>query len=54
MGVVKTVPHLPLSHPFTERLADANRRDTWTGLFFGTGAIWKRSWGQDYFNTHRV
>ncbi len=56
MGVVKTVPHIPLSHPFTERLADANRREYLDRTLFWNGRDLEEKLDefQDYYNIHRV
>ena len=40
---IKTVPYVPLSHPFVERLISTVRRSTSTGLYSGPQPIWRRS-----------
>jgi hypothetical protein len=40
---VQTVPLVPRSHPFVERLVGTVRRDTWIIWSFGTPLIWKES-----------
>ena len=40
---VKSVPYVPLSHPFVERLIGTIRANTWTGHHSGRPPTWKRS-----------
>ncbi len=53
---IKTVPHVPISHPFTERLVGTIRRE-----FLDQTLFWnqcdleeKLEEFQDYYNAHRV
>ena len=41
---IKTVPHVPLSHPFVERLIETIRRECLARLCSGRQLIWKRSY----------
>ena len=52
---IKTVPYVPLSHPFIERLIGTIRRESLDRLLFWTGTDleMKLIAFQDYFNTHR-
>ena len=53
---IKTVPYVPLSHPFVERLIGTIRREYLDQTLFWTAADLEeklRSF-QDYFNRHRV
>ena len=53
---IKTVPYVPLSHPFVERLIGTVRREHLDQTLFWTAADLEeklRSF-QDYFNRHRV
>jgi len=53
---IKTVPYVPLSHPFVERLIGTVRREHLDQTFFWTAAdLEEKLRGfQDYFNGHRV
>src|SRR6266581_1286835 len=37
---IKTVPGVPLSHPFVERLIGTIRRSAWTKRYFGRRRTW--------------
>ena len=53
---IKTVPYVPLSHPFVERLIGTIRREYLDQTLFWTAAdleVKLRDF-QDYFNRHRV
>jgi putative transposase len=52
---IKTVPYVPLSHPFTERLIGTIRRDCLDQSLFWTAADLesKLSEFRDYYNLHR-
>ena len=41
---IKTVPYVPLSHPFVERLIGDNGENTWTRRSSGQRPIWRRSY----------
>jgi putative transposase len=53
---IKTVPFVPLSHPFVERLIGTIRRECLDHLLFWTAADleWKLSSFQNYYNRFRV
>jgi transposase InsO family protein len=53
---IKTVPSVPLSHPFVERLIGTIRREHLDQTLFWTGADLEEKLRafQDYFNKHRV
>jgi len=53
---IKTVPYVPLSHPFVERLIGTIRREHLDQTLFWTAAdLEEKLRGfQDYFNKHRV
>src|SRR5262245_43007192 len=53
---IKTVPYVPLSHPFVERLIGTIRREHLDQTLFWTGADLEEKLRafQDYFNKHRV
>jgi transposase InsO family protein len=53
---IKTVPHVPLSHPFVERLIGTIRREYLDGILFWTTAdLEARLFDfQNYFNGHRT
>ncbi|MFC1492287.1 integrase core domain-containing protein [Nitrospinota bacterium] len=53
---IKTVPHAPLSHPFTERLVGTVRRECLDQTLFWNGRDLEEKLGafQDYYNAHRV
>jgi hypothetical protein len=52
---IKTVPHLPLSHPFVERLLDTMRREFLDQLLFWNGRDLERKLAefQAYYNAAR-
>jgi len=53
---IKTVPYLPLSHPFVERLIGTIRREYLDRTLFWTTVDLESKLleFQDYFNTHRT
>jgi putative transposase len=53
---IKTVPYVPLSHPFVERLIGTIRREFLDQTLFWTTADLEEKLQsfQDYFNRHRV
>jgi hypothetical protein len=53
---IKTVPYVPLSHPFVERLIGPIRREYLDQTLFWTTPDLEQKLGafQDYFNGHRV
>lgn len=53
---IKTVPHVPLSHPFVERLIGTIRREYLDQTLFWTAGDLEEKLGafQHYFNEHRV
>jgi len=53
---IKTVPYVPLSHPFVERLIGTIRREYLDHLFFWNASDLERKLKayQDYYNNHRV
>jgi hypothetical protein len=53
---IKTVPYVPLSHPFVERLIGTIRREYLDQTLFWTAAdlAQKLRLFQDYFNRERV
>jgi hypothetical protein len=53
---IKTVPHVPLSHPFVERLIGTIRREHLDRILFWTTAdLEAKLFGfQNYFNGHRT
>jgi transposase InsO family protein len=53
---IKTVPYVPLSHPFEERLIGTIRREHLDQTLFWTAADLEEKLRafQDYFNKHRV
>lgn len=53
---LKTVPYVPLSHPFVERLIGTLRRELLDQVVFWTARDLERKLGQfqDYYNHHRV
>src|SRR5215470_16232509 len=53
---VKTVPYVPLSHPFVERLIGTIRREYLDHTLFWTATDLENKLRlfQDYFNRHRV
>ncbi len=52
---IKTVPHVPISHPFVERLIGSVRRELLDHTFFWTSTDLNGKLGdyQNYFNHHR-
>lgn len=52
---IKTVPHVPISHPFVERLIGSVRRELLDNIFFWTSTDLngKLRDYQNYFNRHR-
>jgi len=52
---IKTVPHVPISHPFVERLIGSVRRELLAHIFFWTSndLNGKLCDYQNYFNRHR-
>ena len=53
---IKTVPYVPLSHPFVERLIGTVRREYLDQTLFWTAADLEEQLRafQNYFNKHRV
>jgi len=53
---IKSVPYVPLSHPFVERLIGTVRREYLDHIFFWNASDLEQKLGtfQDYYNTHRV
>jgi len=53
---IKTVPNVPASHPFTERLIGTIRREYLDQILFWNGHDLEEKLEefQDYYNTHRV
>ena len=51
---IKTVPYVPLSHPFVERLVGTLRRECLDRTLFWTSARSKLREFQRYFNEHRT
>jgi hypothetical protein len=41
---IKTVPFVPLSHPFVERLTGPYAGNAWTAHCFGPRPTWRRSY----------
>ena len=58
MGIeeIKTIPHVPVSHPFVERLIGSIRRELFDQVFFWNAADLSRKLNhfQTYFNTQRT
>jgi len=56
IGEIKTVPYIPLSHPFVERLIGTIRREYLDRVFFWNALDLARKLGEfsDYYNAHRV
>jgi transposase InsO family protein len=56
IGKIKTVPHVPISHPFTERLVGTIRREYLDQTLFWNGRDLEEKLGefQDYYNANRV
>src|SRR5262245_53881742 len=40
---IKTVPYVPLSHPFVERLIGTSGGNTWTKRYSGRQQIWRKN-----------
>lgn len=53
---IKTVPHVPISHPFVERVIGSIRRELLDQVFFWTAMDLERKLlnYQRYFNQHRT
>ncbi|MEE9271003.1 MAG: integrase core domain-containing protein, partial [Candidatus Krumholzibacteria bacterium] len=53
---IKTVPYVPVSHPFTERLVGTIRREYLDQILFWNGCDLEEKLEefQDYYNAHRV
>jgi len=53
---IKTVPEIPISHPFVERLIGATRREFLDHVFFWNATDLQRKLNafRDYYNTERV
>jgi len=53
---IKSLPYVPVSHPFVERLIGTIRREYLDQIFFWNGADLMRKLAEfrDYYNTHRV
>ena len=53
---IKTVPYVPVSHPFTERLIGTIRREYLDQILFWNGRDLEEKLEefQDYYNAHRV
>ncbi len=53
---IKTIPHAPVSHPFTERLVDTIRREFLDQTLFWNERDLEEKLGefQAYYNAHRV
>lgn len=53
---IKSIPHVPLSHPFVERLIGSVRRELLDQVFFCNGEDLKRKLAsyQAYYNEHRT
>ena len=53
---IKSVPHVPLSHPFVERLIGTIRREHLDKIFFWNASNLERKLGEfrGYYNHHRV
>ena len=53
---IKSVPYVPVSHPFIERLIGTVRREYLDRMFFWNSADLARKLGEfrDYYNAHRV
>lgn len=56
IGEIKTVPYVPLSHPFVERLIGTIRREYLDRVFFWNAVDLARKLVEfrDYYNAHRV
>ena len=53
---IKTIPHVPVSHPFVERLIGSIRRELFDQIFFWNAAdlACKLNHFKTYFNTQRT
>ena len=53
---IKSVPYVPVSHPFIERLIGTVRREYLDNMFFWNAVDLARKLGEfrDYYNAHRV
>ena len=53
---IKSVPYVPVSHPFVERMIGTVRREYLDRVFFWNSADLTRKLAtfQDYYNAHRV
>jgi transposase InsO family protein len=53
---IKSLPYVPVSQPFIERLIGTVRREYLDRVFFWNGVdlMWKLAAFQDYYNEHRV
>ena len=53
---IKTVPHVPISHPFSERLVGTIRREYLDQILFGSGRDLEEKLEEfrNYYNAHRV
>ncbi len=56
VGEIKTVPYVPLSHPFVERLIGTTRREFLDHTLFWNARDLERKLGEfkEYYNGHRV
>ncbi len=56
MDEIKTVPHVPLSHPFVERLIGTIRREYFDQVFFWNAVDLERKLDEfkGYFNEQRT
>ena len=56
MDEIKTVPHVPLSHPFVERLIGTIRREYFDQVFFWNAVDLERKLNEfrGYFNEQRT
>jgi putative transposase len=52
---IKSLPHVPMSHPFVERLIGSIRRELLDQTFFWTATDLEKELRacQDYYNKHR-
>jgi putative transposase len=53
---IRSLPHVPMSHPFVERLIGSIRRELLDHTLFWTATDLEKKLGeyQDYYNTHRA
>jgi len=56
IGEIKSIPHVPMSHPFVERLIGSVRRELLDQTFFWTAADLENKLQdyQRYYNEHRT